>query len=76
MDYSDLFFACKEVIQSLEQQPYGSHADEIETSMMLYIAPKTVRMDKAVPELSLNQPGGLTRVPPSSDQPSKGSSFH
>jgi len=45
------------------RQSGGTHADEIETSMTLYIAPETVRMDKAVRDLSPNQPGGLTRDP-------------
>lgn len=45
------------------RQSGGTHADEIETSMMLYIAPETVRMNKAVRDLNPNQPGGLTRDP-------------
>jgi creatinine amidohydrolase len=45
------------------RQSGGSHADEIETSMMLYIAPKSVRMKKAERDLHPNQPGGLTRNP-------------
>jgi creatinine amidohydrolase len=45
------------------RQSGGTHADEIETSMMLYIAPETVRMKKAVRDLNPNQPGGLTRDP-------------
>lgn len=45
------------------RQSGGSHADEIETSMMLFIAPETVRMKKAVRDLNPNQPGGLTRDP-------------
>ena len=36
------------VVASLEQQPHGSHADEIETSIMLVIAPQLVDMSKAV----------------------------
>jgi creatinine amidohydrolase len=39
----------------------GTHADEIETSMMLYIAPNVVKMKKATRDLNENQPGGLTR---------------
>jgi creatinine amidohydrolase len=39
----------------------GTHADEIETSMMLYIAPKTVNMKKAVRDLNTDTPGRLTR---------------
>jgi len=45
------------------RQSGGTHADEIETSMMLYIAPETVRMKKAARDLNPNQPGGLTRDP-------------
>lgn len=45
------------------RQSGGTHADEIETSMTLYIAPETVRMKKAVRDLSPDQPGGLTRDP-------------
>lgn len=45
------------------RQSAGTHADEIETSMMLFIAPETVRLQKAVRDLNPNQPGGLTRDP-------------
>lgn len=45
------------------RQSGGTHADEIETSMMLYIAPESVRMNKAARDLNPNQPGGLTRDP-------------
>jgi len=45
------------------RQSGGTHADEIETSMALYIAPETVQMKKATRDLSPDQPGGLTRDP-------------
>ena len=46
------------------RQSGGTHADEIETSIMLYIAPESVRMSKAVRDLHADQPGGgLTRDP-------------
>jgi creatinine amidohydrolase len=45
------------------RQSGGTHADEIETSMALYIAPETVQMNKATRDLSPNQPGPLTRDP-------------
>jgi len=45
------------------RQSGGSHADEVETSMMLYIAPESVRMNKAARDLNPNEPGGLTRDP-------------
>src|SRR5262249_55675495 len=41
------------------RQSGGSHADEVETSMMLYIAPETVQMKKAMRDFNPNQPGGL-----------------
>jgi creatinine amidohydrolase len=50
-------------VEKKVRQSGGTHADEIETSMMLYIAPETVRMKKATRDLSPNQPGGLTRDP-------------
>ena len=45
------------------RQSGGTHADEIETSMALYIAPETVQMNKATRDFSPNQPGPLTRDP-------------
>lgn len=39
----------------------GSHADEVETSMMLVIAPDTVDMSKAVQDDNAKGEGGLTR---------------
>src|SRR5580692_7421927 len=50
-------------VEKKVRQSGGTHADEIETSMMLYIAPETVRMKKATRDLNPNQPGGLTRDP-------------
>lgn len=62
MDFTDLRQSALPERQTL-QQPLGSHADELETSMMLYIAPEVVRMDLARPELAPDRPGGLTRNP-------------
>jgi len=45
------------------RQSGGTHADEIETSETLYIAPETVQMKKAVRDLNPDQPGPLTRDP-------------
>ena len=50
-------------VEKKVRQSGGTHADEIETSMMLYIAPESVRMNKAVRDLNPNQSGGLTRDP-------------
>ena len=46
----------------VKQQVRGTHADEIETSMMLYMHPERVNMSKAVKDDSPQGVGGLTRV--------------
>jgi creatinine amidohydrolase len=51
------------VEQTIRKEEGGTHADEIETSMMLYLAPETVDMKKAVKDYHGNKPGGLTRNP-------------
>lgn len=53
------FFASP-AIKKIEQQKRGTHADEIETSMMLYIAPDIVHMEKAVKDDNPGSPP-LTR---------------
>jgi acetamidase/formamidase/creatinine amidohydrolase/Fe(II)-dependent formamide hydrolase-like protein len=40
-----------------------THADEVETSMVLYMAPSAVRMERAAPTKSVPHPGPLTRDP-------------
>jgi creatinine amidohydrolase len=61
MEFLDLSIAAKAMRGEIEKQPHGSHADEIETSNMLYVAPHVVRMDLAVPELVPPRDGALTR---------------
>ncbi len=51
------------VAKAISKEEGGTHADEIETSMMLYMAPKSVDMRKAVKDYHGNAPGGLTRKP-------------
>jgi creatinine amidohydrolase len=63
MEFCDLRDFAVAARESVEQQPLGTHADEIETSNMLYVAPNLVHMDRARPELAPNRPGGLTRDP-------------
>lgn len=67
MEYTSLLAALADVEREVAQQEAGSHADEIETSMMLYIAPDVVRLERAVrdihPERDEANPGGLTRDP-------------
>lgn len=48
--FTDLEKARGAAVKSVRQQVKGSHADEIETSMMLYMAPEMVDMKKAVKE--------------------------
>jgi creatinine amidohydrolase len=62
MRFTDL--KCLETVtKEVCTQVRGSHADEIETSMMLVIAPETVDMSKAVNEANVRGEGGLGRDP-------------
>ncbi|HET6246607.1 MAG TPA: creatininase family protein [Tepidisphaeraceae bacterium] len=61
MEFSDLRNFAVSERRAVEQQPHGTHADEIETSMMLYIAPQVVHLERARPELASPQLGPLTR---------------
>jgi creatinine amidohydrolase len=50
--------------RGIETQPAGTHADELETSMMLYIAPDVVRLHLAERDIHPDLgPGGLRRNP-------------
>lgn len=61
--YTDLKMA-EPVEKAIRKQEGGTHADEIETSIMLYIDPANVDMKKAVKDYtSGNVRGGLTRNP-------------
>jgi creatinine amidohydrolase len=62
LHYTDLKIN-EAVERSVQQEEGGTHADEIETSMMLYMAPASVDMKKAVKDYHANKPGGLTRDP-------------
>jgi len=57
------FSEIEDVVKRVQQETEGTHADEIETSMMLYIAPNTVRMSKAQKDQHPDHAGGLTRDP-------------
>ena len=48
MRFTDILAVAGEVEKRLSRQQEGTHADETETSVMLYIAPDVVRMPKAV----------------------------
>jgi creatinine amidohydrolase len=61
--YTDLRMM-EPVEKTIRQQEGGTHADEIETSMMLYMAPALVDMKKAVKDYHPEKvSGGLTRDP-------------
>lgn len=60
--FTDLSTATADVEKEISQEEGGTHADEIETSMMLYIAPKTVDMSKAVKDYHPGK-GPLHRSP-------------
>ena len=63
LEFSDPRTWGAEARRQVERQPLGTHADEIETSNMLYVAPQVVHLDRAVPELAPDARGGLTRDP-------------
>jgi creatinine amidohydrolase len=63
LHYTNLLEAIGPVEKEVSEQPGGTHADEIETSMILYIDPVSVDMSKAVKDYQPDRPGGLTRDP-------------
>jgi creatinine amidohydrolase len=65
LTFTDIIAAGKAACDEVEQQPEGTHADEIETSMMLFIAPWTVDMSQATKDF----PKGKGPMTP---DPSKG----
>ena len=62
MRYTDLLKVIAPVEKQVSQQEGGTHADEIETSMLLYMSPGDVDMSKAVKDYHPGK-GGLTRDP-------------
>jgi len=65
-------------VRALQRQPYGSHADEMETSLMLAIAPELVDMTRAKPmPFSPNgpSPGALSPDDPSAPNYAPSGSF-
>ena len=47
MRFTDALRVGHEAEEAVKEQKFGTHADEIETSMVLYMEPAAVRMDKA-----------------------------
>ncbi len=62
MRYTDLLKAMEPVERQVSRQEGGTHADEIETSMILYMSPGDVDMSKAVKDYHPGK-GGLSRDP-------------
>ena len=65
------------VAKELAQQPHGSHADELETSLMLVLAPHLVDMARAEasPAITEDTPGPLTPSNPNSPNYSRSGSY-
>lgn len=61
--YTNILEAGAEAEKQVKKEEGGTHADEIETSMLLYIDPATVDMSKAVKDYHPSATGGLTRDP-------------
>lgn len=62
LGYTDLAHLT-EARRSIAEQAGGTHADEIETSMLLYIAPDRVDSGKAVKDYDPGDKPGLSRTP-------------
>jgi creatinine amidohydrolase len=63
MRFTNILNSSADVEKQIAKQPEGTHADEIETSMMLYIAPQSVNMDKAAKDFP-HGPGPFQRRNP------------
>lgn len=63
LKYTDIISILEPVIKTVIQQKDGGHADEIETSMMLYMAPQAVDMKKAAKDLHPSNERQFTRDP-------------
>lgn len=62
-EYTNIIEVAGEAEARVSQQLRGTHADESETSAILYMAPERVDMRKAVKDDSPRGEGGLTRNP-------------
>ena len=63
LHYTDILKVTGPVEKAIGKQEGGTHADEIETSMMLYMAPQTVEMSKAAKDYHPSEERVLTRDP-------------
>jgi creatinine amidohydrolase len=62
LHYTNILKVAEPAEKAVSQQEGGTHADEIETSMMLYINPSSVDMSKAAKDYHPGK-GPLTRAP-------------
>lgn len=63
MRFTDLLKTLSPIEKRVSRQEGGTHADEIETSMILYMEPGAVDMSRAVKDYNPSGKGGLTRDP-------------
>jgi len=61
--YTNILEVGVEAEKRVRKEEGGTHAEEIETSLMLYIDPASVDMSKAVKDYHPSESGGLTRDP-------------
>jgi creatinine amidohydrolase len=61
--YTNVLEVAAAAEERIRKEEGGTHADEIETSLMMYIAPASVDMSKAVKDYHPSETGGLTRDP-------------
>lgn len=59
--YTDFKKAVEAAAAGLSTQAGGGHADEVETSIMLHLAPDVVKMENAAADFHGEKPGPLTR---------------
>jgi len=67
----------RQAAERLTEQSHGSHADELETSLMLAVAPQLVEMTRAEPSPAIGQetPGPLTPLDVNSPNYSRSGSY-
>jgi len=63
LHFTDILNVARDAEKQVIRQEGGTHADETETSLMLYIAPETVDMSKALKDYHPGHLPGLTRDP-------------
>ncbi|HEY7511155.1 MAG TPA: creatininase family protein [Vicinamibacteria bacterium] len=75
MRFTDLSVAGRSAEDAVREQKMGSHADEIETSMVLYMKPGAVRMERAVADGLVERTGAQARRPLTRDRNNPGGHY-